>query len=403
MKKQLILFLMLYFIFVSCGHKNVVLKPDVKPIWTNQNSLKKIDSVIFSDDLTKQSLISAAENSLKYINKKNSSDVLYFGSDTFSISQLKTTIIDFKTKVEELDLTDTFFNYISQNYHIYKSASDTVLFTGYYEAFLKGSLVQSDTFRYPLYSKPEDMYKIELSKFPIYSKFKDSGLPKQLRCRIDNSGKTVLPYYTRDEIDNGKKLENKNLEIVWCDSLIDIFFLQIQGSGIVQLDNGDSMRVNYSDENGHPYKPIGKYLLEKKVLTKENVSMQSIRSYLESHNEEITDVFNYNPSYVFFRKVEEGPLGNIEVPLTPLRSAAFDSRIFPKGALCFIETYKPVFDENNRIIDWKKCYRFIFNQDTGGAIVGPGRVDLFTGFGKQSEITAGHLKHYGNLYFLIKK
>jgi len=405
-KRRIYFFLIIFLlsVIVSCSRKNIsILKPEETKIrWSKENSLTKTETVILSDDMDKQSLISAAENSLRYYNKKKSEDAVFFGADSYTVSSVKNSIIDFKTKLEEMDLTDTFYNYIRDNYLVYKSAADTVLFTGYYEASLKGSLIKSDTYLYPIYSKPDDLYKIELSRFPIYSKIKDAGAPKQLRCRIGNE-KSIVPYYTRDEIDFEKKLENKNLEIVWCDSLIDIFFLQIQGSGIVNLDNGDSMRINYCDENGHPYKPIGKYMIEKKALSKDNVSMQSIRTYLNTHPEEVRDIFNYNPSYVFFRKVDEGPLGNIEVPLTPLRSIALDSRIFPKGALCFIETFKPVFDDNNNILEWKKCFRFVFNQDTGGAIVGPGRTDIFTGFGPQSEIIAGHQKHFGRLYFLMLK
>ena len=131
--------------------------------------------------------------------------------------------------------------------------------------------------------------------------------------------------------------------------------------------------------------------------------MQSIRRYLSEHPEILEEVLNHNPSYVFFGLMENGPFGNIEVPLTPGRSVALDSRIFPKGALCFISAEKPVIDSNDEITGWTKFSRFVLNQDTGGAIKGAGRADIFWGSDGHAELAAGHMKHDGNLYILIKK
>ena len=131
--------------------------------------------------------------------------------------------------------------------------------------------------------------------------------------------------------------------------------------------------------------------------------MQSIRHYLSEHPEILEEVLNHNPSYVFFRFIENGPFGNIDVPLTPGRSVALDSRIFPKGALCFISTEKPVINSSDEITDWTKFSRFVLNQDTGGAIKGAGRADVFWGSDSHAELAAGHMKHEGELYILIKK
>ncbi|MCP4230942.1 MAG: murein transglycosylase, partial [bacterium] len=195
----------------------------------------------------------------------------------------------------------------------------------------------------------------------------------------------------------------KDLEMVWIDNPVDVFFLQIQGSGIVYLDNGEKVRVNYAESNGHPYRAIGRLLLDKGVLTRENVSMQSIRKYLADHPGEMEEIFNYNPSYVFFREVAEGPVGSLGVPVTPYRSIATDRNLFPRGALCYIETEVPVFDEDGQVKEWKPYRGFVLNQDTGGAIRTPRRVDLFTGHGDASELVAGHMKQKGMFYFLIKK
>ena len=197
-------------------------------------------------------------------------------------------------------------------------------------------------------------------------------------------------------------LAGKDLEILWCSDLVDIHFLQVQGSGKVDLGDGNIVSVLYDGANGWPYKSIGRYLIDTGAMTKENMSMQSIREYLRTHPDQLTTVLNQNPSYVFFR-LDTGPsIGNIGVPLTPGRSIATDSKLFPKGALAFIAAQKPVI-ENNVIKEWVPFTRFVLNQDTGGAIKGPGRADVFFGYGAEAELTAGYLQHEGELYFLVRK
>ena len=191
--------------------------------------------------------------------------------------------------------------------------------------------------------------------------------------------------------------------LAFADNPIDVFFLHIQGSGIVTLDNGETLRVNYDESNGQPYYAIGKWLVQQEILTLENVSMQSIREYLEKHPDELEEIFITNPSYVFFRVVDEGPMGSIGVPVTAFRSIATDAYLFPRGALCYVETQIPVFDDRDKITGWQAYSGFVLNQDTGGAIRGPGRVDLFTGYGKKSKLIAGHMKQFGTFYFLVKK
>jgi len=144
-------------------------------------------------------------------------------------------------------------------------------------------------------------------------------------------------------------------------------------------------------------------MLDKEFLTKKEMSMQSIRRYLSEHPAKVKEILNYNPSYIFFRRLKTGPLGNISVPLTPGRSLALDSKLFPKGALAFISCKKPTINSRGEITDWNEFSRFVVNQDTGGAIKGAGRADIFWGNGPYAEIAAGHLKHDGELYILIKK
>jgi len=194
-------------------------------------------------------LIRSIDFSLDFLNKTEHTKEVNFGEDIFHYKNVKESLVDFKKKLKELGLTKKFFTYIRKNYTFYKSSAKKVLYTGYYEANLKGSLIQSDIYKYPLYRKPEDLYRIDLSKFSFYHKYK--GLPEILRGRLSEDN-LILPYYTRKEIDSEKKLNEKNLELVWVDNAIELFFLQIQGSGIVHLDTGETLRVNYADTNVHP-------------------------------------------------------------------------------------------------------------------------------------------------------
>jgi membrane-bound lytic murein transglycosylase A len=378
-----------------------------KPLeWTPENSLVKKTAPGLGDQHDRQALIRALDLSLQYMNKLDPGRPARLGPDTYSLEQLRLTLIDFKKHLTEKGLTPAFFQYLKENYHFYQTPAPEVIFTGYYEARLRGSLTPSDRYRFPLYRKPDDLVRIDLSKFHFFSKFK--GLPTIIKGRVAE-GQTVLPYYSRKEIDSWQKISRKNLEILWVDDIIELFFLHIQGSGIVTLDSGESIRVNYAESNGHPYRAIGKFLINRGLLTYEDMSMQSIRHHLETHPKEVETIFNFNPSYVFFRTVEAGPMGSIGVPLTPFRSIAVDQYLFPKGALGFIETEIPdPGDETNLrpqngVKKWKKYRAFVLNQDSGGAIKGPGRIDLFTGYGELSEWIAGHMKQPGTFYFLIKK
>ena len=212
-----------------------------------------------------------------------------------------------------------------------------------------------------------------------------------------------MPYYDRKEIENEGRLEGKTGVIAWLKDRIDLFFLQIQGSGKIHLDTGGTIDVHYQATNGQPYRSIGKLLVDEGKIPREKISMQKIRDYLNHHPEEIETVLNYNPSYVFFKIEQNGPLGCLGVRLTPGRSIALDSRLYPAGGLALIETQKPLINGDGTILKWKSFSRFVLNQDTGGAITGPGRADIFWGNGTNAEITAGHMQEFGSLYFLILK
>jgi membrane-bound lytic murein transglycosylase A len=352
-----------------------------------------------ADDMAFKDIAAAARQSLEYYQKLPQDTVFFLGHDKVTALDMAVTLQNFLLIIENDSLAlDRKIDRIKKDFVLYRAAGSDgggkVLFTGYYEPTLSCRVSADDIFRYPLYRKPADIIEIDLTQF-------GADFPKnKIFGRLDNN--KVVPYYSREEIDREKALIGKNLEILWCSDLVDIYVLQVQGSGKVELGDGNIMSVLYDGQNGRPYKSIGKYLIDIGAMTKEHMSMQGIREYLRSHPEKVNEVLDQNQSYVFFR-LDTGPtLGNIGVPLTPGRSIATDSKLFPKGALGFIAAQKPVI-ENGMIKAWAPFTRFVMNQDTGGAIKGPGRVDLFFGQGQEAELSAGNLQHEGELYFLVRK
>jgi membrane-bound lytic murein transglycosylase A len=352
-----------------------------------------------SDDMALKDIAVAARRSLEYYKKLPQDSSFFLGPDKATALDMMATLQNFLLIVENESLTeDQKFERIRKDFNLYQSVgadgNGRMLFTGYYEPLLSCRVASDATFRYPIYRKPDDIIEIDLTQF-------GPGFPKnKLYGRLD--AKKVIPYYSREEIDQKKVLAGKDLEILWCSDLVDIYLLQVQGSGKVDLGDGNVLSVLYDGQNGRPYKSIGKYLIDAGAIPKENMSMQAMRGYLRSHPDKVNEILDQNQSYVFFR-LDTGPsLGNIGVPLTPGRSIATDSKLFPKGALGIIVTQKPVI-ENNVITAWVPFTRFVLNQDTGGAIKGPGRVDLFFGQEPDAELIAGNMQQGGELYFLVRK
>ncbi|MBW2099690.1 MAG: MltA domain-containing protein [Deltaproteobacteria bacterium] len=353
----------------------------------------------FEDDMNYAYLEHSIPKSIEYLKRLPSSKQFEFGQDSFRAVYMIKSLEFFLNFIQKKGLKQPIKKFIESHYVVYRSAGsgkpEQVLFTGYYEPLLQGSLEKDSEFEFPVYSRPDDLMTVDLSLFS--PDFKG----KKIIGRYTDQ--TIVPYYERKKIESDNILEGRAKPLAWVKDQVDLFFLQIQGSGKIHLSNGEKINVHYHTYNGRPYKSIGKLLIEQGKIPRSEMSMQKIRDYLKAHKEEVSSILNYNQSYVFFKIEEEGPLGCLEVTLTPGRSIATDRRVFPQAALAFIETKKPLVDGEGRIYEWNDFSRFVLNQDTGGAIRGPGRADLFWGNGPYAEIAAGHMQHSGNMYFLILK
>ena len=261
------------------------------------------------------------------------------------------------------------------------------LVTGYYEPLLKGSRRQHGPYVQPMFGPPADMVSVALEE--VYPDLKH----KRLRGRL--SGQRLIPYYTR-----GQWLEQDRKEqaLLWVDSPIEGFFLEIQGSGLVELEDGSRVRLSYADQNGHPYRSIGRWLIREGELKPERVSMQGIKRWAQQNPQRLKELLSANPSMVFFREVQavgSGPPGALGIPLTPRRSIAVDLRHLPLGAPVWLDTTWP----NTR----KPLRRLMVAQDTGGAIRGVVRADFYWGSGDQAGQYAGQMKQQGKMWLLMPK
>ncbi|MDY6839467.1 MAG: MltA domain-containing protein [Thermodesulfobacteriota bacterium] len=391
-----------YLVAVSCLLLLTACAPKIRPPVAIPETLVKIrpdEFPDFSDDMSYSSLKRAVDGSLNYVKRLQPSTSFCFGPDTYTASHLCASMEAFLELAGQDLSPSSFGEAMEKSFSVYRAGgrdgSGQTLFTGYYEPTLKGSLQPSPHYPYPVYRKPDDWVRVDLGLFnPEYKN-------RSIVGRYINQ--TVIPYFTREDIDAKGRLLNKGGELLWVSDQIDLFFLHIQGSGRVLLENGKVLHINYECSNGRPYRSIGRLLIDEGSISRQDMSMQQIAAHLRSHPRDMERVFNHNQRYIFFRIVDQGPLGAIEVPLTPGRSVATDPQLFPKAGLAYIQTQKPLVSEDGTIRSWQTFGRFVLNQDTGEAIRGPSRVDLFWGSGSAAETAAGHMKREGTLYFVILK
>jgi membrane-bound lytic murein transglycosylase A len=283
-----------------------------------------------------------------------------------------------------------FFELNFEPYQVINADESTAgMVTGYYEPLLNGSRIRTSRYRYPLYAPPPDLVTIDLSS--VFPELKH----KRLRGRIE--GNRVVPYLARGDIDQDAP-PLRGHEIVWVDDAVDAFFLHIQGSGQVQLENGERMRLGYADQNGHPFRSLGGLLIRRGELPPERASMQGIKDWARRNPKRVQEFMNANPSYVFFRELPRdlpGPIGSLGVPLTAERSIAVDPRVIPLGVPVYLATTWPNTAD--------PLQRLMVAQDTGGAIAGGVRADFFWGFGDPAGQQAGKMRQGGRMWVLLPK
>ena len=279
-----------------------------------------------------------------------------------------------------------FFTLYFQPYKLLdENSSDEGLITGYYEPLLYGSLKKTARYKYPLYKTPKDMLIVDFTS--IYPDLKSYKLRGKL------VGNKVLPYDSREEIENNP---SKELEpIVYVDNKVDVFLLHVQGSGKVLLDTGELINVGYAEQNGRKFKGIGMYMLNKGYITKDELSAQGMKKYLDKNPSKADEVLNQNESYVFFQKSNQGATGSLGTPLTAKRNIAVDRSVIPLGMPVFLNTTNPV--------DKKPINQLMVAADVGGAIKGKVRADFFWGFGDSAFDYAGRMKEKGKMYVLMPK
>jgi membrane-bound lytic murein transglycosylase A len=346
-----------------------------------------------TDDFSRESLLSALDNSVRYWQKQQEDKVVELCGTLLSPSRMVESLISFKTVYSESP-ADELGGKLADNFYFCKmNGARNILVTGYYQPILQASLEKKEPFIFPLYRLPSDLIKIQTT----------SNGTKQVQIGRFVDGE-LRKYWSREEIDKGQHL--KGYEIAYLEDPLDAFFLQVQGSGLLQLQDGTVRTVLYAGSNGRKYKSIGKLLADEGRIPLEDVTMPSIRRYLHEHLDEQQRILQYNERYIFFRLGEENEqnavVGSMGKELTPGRSAAFDQACFPYGIPAFLSTRKPVFADG-KISGWQPMKRFVFNQDSGSAIKGAGRLDLFLGNGPEAEAEAGVLKEQGSLYFILKR
>ncbi len=281
-------------------------------------------------------------------------------------------------------------------YQAWANDEDDGLFTGYYVASLNGAASPDARYKYPLYAKPDDLVMVDLGEF------RDDLKGRRIAGMVKNG--RLRPYADRATI------EDKGLDVevlLWADDLVDVFFLHIQGSGRVTMrkdtDQADTAEqsayrfVGYAGQNGHPYHAIGKFLIQDEQISREDMSMQAIREWLKNNPDKAEDLLNKNPSYVFFRELDrEGAVGGQNIVLTPERSLAIDHTYYPYGLPIWLDAAHPAEDN-------APLRRLMIGQDTGGAIRGPVRGDVFWGYGAQAEALAGQMKSAGKMTILLPR
>ena len=350
-------------------------------------------------------LIKAAKKAIKYLEGLPPEKTLRVADRNYAPAAL----IDSAKAIIEIAQTaktaDELDRRVRETFDVFASAGKDgqgrVIFSSYYQPMLKASLKKTGGYPYPLYKRPPDMVEVDLASFD--KKF--AGLDPVLG-RVGKD-KRVTPYPAREDIDRRKALAGKGLEVAWLKDALEVMDLHVQGSGILKFASGKEVMVNYAGTNGRPYNSVGLTLIRTGVMSREEITHAKLADYLRANPDAASWILSQNPRYTFFDVAplpEDGePFGATEQSLIPARAIALDPAVAPLGALTFFTTTSPQADKTGRVLGQFPTARFAFALDTGGAIKGPGRVDIYAGHGAQAEATARGQWADGKLFILVKK
>ncbi len=373
--------------------KSLYSYPDKSVKLKNVSLINSDNLPLFEDDMDKKSLISALKTNLDYWNGKADSSKITIGTDDYTAVQMRETTKKLLEIFSKNLNTAEINNLLKKNFKIYRSVADdnsnSVIITGYYEAQISVKAAPTEKYKYPIHLKPRDLIKTS----PDMNVNFDYG-------RIDENG-NIIKHYSRKEIRSGK-LDGQNLEIVWSAHPAEIMLLQIQGSGILSFGESDFVKAGFNGANGWPFKSVQRILTECGEIPAMNFS--SFIAYLSAQPQaRELRLVNLNPRYIFFKvnPPDSQPYGAMGKALIPGRSIAVDPKPLPFGLTAILKSKKPIAGENETITEFKNFTRMVTSQDTGSAIRGPGRVDLFWGAGKKAKIEASSMKAPGELYLLI--
>ena len=367
--------------------------------------LSESELPVFADTLqSKAELVKAAKKTLAYLEKSGGPRYIRVGERDYGAAALADSVRELLRILKSSATPEELNARVRASFDVFESAGSDgagkVVFSSYYQPFLRASRNKTKKYPYPLYRRPRDMVEADLSLFDK----KYNG--DVLTGRVDEN-KRLVPYFTRSDIDIRKALRGKGLEIAWLQNKFDALDLHIEGSGILRFRDGKEVLAKYAATNARPYNSVGMLLVKANVFGKDEITHEKIREYLRAHPEAEDWILAQNPRYTFF---ELGPLppdgepfGTINQSLVAARSIAIDPSVIPLGAVAYFATTSPQADQDGRLLGQFPNSRFALCMDTGGAIKGAGRVDIYAGHGKQADTTAKNQWNEGKLYILLKK
>ncbi len=342
-----------------------------------------------ADDLGYAGLIHGLTMSERYLKKQSGKKIIPFGDRQVTVSQLLKANSRLKRLVAQKPAANELLEQMQRLFTLYRVIlsgrqnihARNILVTAYYQPIFEGRLTSSAEFQYPLYRIPDNLVQRSDGKIG----------------RLENGA--FVPYWTRGEIQGQNRLAGQ--EIAWLKDPVDAFSLHVQGSGLIRLEDGSLRSVRYGRRNGHPYRSIGKYMVDTGRMPLEQAGFDTIRQYLAEHPEEREQILSHNASYIFFRwSNTTEAIGSMGEPVSAGRSVAADPAVYPLGAVGFLSARMPKV-QKGRVAGFKDMHRFVLVQDTGSAIKGVNRLDFFWGRGKEAGTAAGRVKQQGALYLFL--